>query len=128
MVKILIDTNFFLIPSQYGVDIFTEFERIMDEEHTLCTIDLVVDELNRLTTKGTGADKKAAKLGLKLLEAKKIEVLKTEKHLNTDNQIVKVAKSPNFIVATRDKELKGLLQQNNTKIIVLRSNSHLELV
>ncbi len=126
MKQILIDANFFMIPSQYGVDIFTEFERIMMEAYTLCTIDMVVDELEKLTGQGSGADKKAAKLALSLLKVKNVDVLKTEKHLNTDNQIVKVAKSSNFLVATRDKELKGILQRNNLKVIVLRSNNHLE--
>ncbi|HII72781.1 TPA: hypothetical protein HA265_08550, partial [Candidatus Woesearchaeota archaeon] len=84
--------------------------------------------LDKLQETEKGADKKAAKMGRRLLEAKNVRVLKTEKNLNTDNQIVNLAKSPDFVVATQDQGLKRLLKQNNVKLIVLRGKSHLELI
>ncbi len=132
MKKVLLDTNFLLIPAQFGVDIFSEIDRVMDDAYELVTIDAVVDELDKLATQGTaggkGADKKAAKVGRALLEVKKVRVLKTEKHLNADKLIVQQSKSPDFIVATQDQELKRLLKENNTKLIVLRGKNHLELI
>ena len=128
MKQVLIDANFFLIPGQFNIDIFTEIDSIMDVEYELCTIDMVIDELNNLTTKGSGKDKAAAKLGLSLLEAKNVKVLKTEKHLNTDKMIVETAKSPDFVVATQDQALKRELKENKTQLIVLRQKKHLELI
>ena len=91
-------------------------------------IDMVMDELEGLTAKGSGKDKAAAKLGLSLLKAKNVSVLKTEKHLNTDKMIVETAKSPDFVVATQDQDLKRALKENNVQIIVLRQKKHLELL
>lgn len=120
MKTIILDTNFLLIPAQFNVDIFESIKELMDEAYELCVIDMIVDELHILTGKGSGKDKNAAKLGLALLEAKNIKVLKTEKNLNTDKMIVETAKQPDFIVATQDQGLKRDLKANNVKIIVLR--------
>ncbi len=129
MKKIILDANFLMIPMQFGVDIYTEIKRIMGEEYELVTLDAVVDELEKLEfTAEKGADKKAAKLAKKLMEAKQVRVLKTEKNLNTDKLIVNCAKSPDFVVATQDQELKRLLKQNSVQLIVLRGKNHLELV
>jgi rRNA-processing protein FCF1 len=128
MKKVLLDTNFLLIPGQFRVDIFSEIDALMPSEHELCTIDMVIDELEGLMTKGSGKDKAAAKLGLSLLKAKNVRVLKTEKHLNTDKMIVETAKSPDFVVATQDQALKRHLKQNKIQMIVLRQKKHLELI
>jgi len=129
MKTVLIDTNFMLIPAQFGVDIFAEIDRIMNEAYDVAILDVCVDELNDLAVKERkGADRKAAKLGRALLKAKNIEVLKTEKHLNADKLILEQSKNPDIIVATQDQELKRLLKQNNTKLIVLRGKNHLELI
>ena len=128
MKKVLLDTNFLLIPEQFGVDIFSEIDALLTEGYELCTIDMVIDELEGLTVKGSGKDKAAAKLGLSLLEAKNVRVLKTEKHLNTDKMIVETAKSPDFVVATQDQALKRDLKENKVQIVVLRQKKHLELL
>ena len=128
MKRIIIDTNFLLIPAQFKVDIFTEINRIMQEPYELCIVDKTIDELNSIKTKASGRDKRAADLALQLLKAKKIKHLKTEKNLNTDKLIVKLAKSPDCVVATQDVALKRVLKQNKVKLIVLRQKKHLELV
>ena len=128
MKKILLDTNFLLIPGQFKVDIFSEIDNLMTDAYELCTIDLVLAELKGLITKGSGKDKAAAKLGLGLLKAKNIRVLKTEKHLNTDKMIVETAKELDFVVATQDQALKRDLKENKVQIIVLRQKKHLELL
>ncbi|MFC1722800.1 PIN domain-containing protein [Nanoarchaeota archaeon] len=128
MKQIVLDANFLMIPYQFKVDIFAEIERVMDEEFEIVTLDVVVDELIGLEEKENGRDKRAAKLGRSLLEAKNIRVLKTEKNLNADNQIVNLAKSPDIVVATQDRELKRILRENSAKIIVLRGKNHLELI
>ncbi len=128
MKKIILDTNFLLIPSQFGVDIFSEIKRIMDEEYELCIVDSTLDELDKLQITESGSDKKAAKLAKDLIKAKSIKVLKTEKNLNTDKLIVNLAKNPDFIVATQDKELKGILKGNKVPLIILRAKKHLQLI
>ena len=81
MKTILLDANFLLIPYQFNVDIFEEIRLLMDEEYELVTLDVVVDELDKLQETESGRDKKAASIGKQLLGAKQVRVLKTEKNL-----------------------------------------------
>lgn len=128
MKKIILDTNFLLIPAQFGVDIFTEIDELMQEHYELCIIDSTIDELEKLKNTQSGKDKRAAALALKLIDAKKVRHLKTEKHLNTDKLIVEQSKQPDFIVATQDMALKRVLTQNNVQLIVLRQKKYLKLI
>ncbi len=127
MRTIILDTNFLLIPGQFGVDIFSEIDRIMNEAYELCIVDSTIDELNKLRELETGKNKAASALALQLLKKKEVRTLKTEKHLNTDKLIEKLAKSPECIVATQDKALKAILKQNNNQLIVLRQKKFLKL-
>ena len=45
MKKIILDTNFLLIPAQFKVDIFDEIDRIMIEKYQLFVLDKTIDEL-----------------------------------------------------------------------------------
>ena len=71
MKKILLDTNFLLIPSQFKVDIFSELERICIFNYKLYVLDKTVDELKYIIEKQKGKHKEAAKIGLQLLKLKK---------------------------------------------------------
>lgn len=130
-VKIIIDTNFLLIPSQFKVDIFDEIERLMTEPYELYIIDKTVDELNNIMETQRGKDKAAAKLALGLLERYPIQSLntpETERHLNVDNLIVKRVKAGKYVVATQDMALKRRLGCHNAQLIVLRQKKFLMLI
>ena len=120
MKKILLDTNFLLIPFQFNVDIFAEIHRIMHEKYEIYTLDKVVDELKTIINdkKQKQKDKKAAKLGLQLLKAKKVKILKTEKGFADDI----IADLEGYIIATQDMALKRRLKG---KKIVLRQKKQL---
>lgn len=45
--KVILDTNFLLIPGQFKVNVFAEIERVMDVPYHLCIIDKTVDELKK---------------------------------------------------------------------------------
>lgn len=129
-VKVLLDTNFLLIPGQFKVDIFSEIERIIPGAHELCILDRTLDELDSIISnkQSSGADKAAAKLAKALIKAKKIPDLKTEKNLNVDNLIKKQALQGGYIVATQDRALKSALKEKNIPLIVLRQKKHLKLL
>ena len=54
MKKIILDTNFLLIPSQFNVDIFTEIDRICLFKYKLCVLDETINELNSIIEKQKG--------------------------------------------------------------------------
>ena len=49
MIQVILDTNFLLIPSQFGVDVFSEIERLVHERHEVCVLDKSLDELRLIS-------------------------------------------------------------------------------
>jgi len=125
MKKIILDTNFLLIPAQFHVDIFSEIDRICDFSYSLNVLDKTLDELNNIVEKQRGKHKRAALLALRLLKAKKVKVIKTKKDKYVDDILVDLAKEKEIIIATQDKELKKQLEK---PIIVLRQKKYLKII
>ncbi|HLD88676.1 MAG TPA: hypothetical protein VI894_00570 [Candidatus Nanoarchaeia archaeon] len=132
MKKIIIDTNFLMIPAQFKVDIFSEIRRICDFPYELHVLDKTIDELETIRVKSSRAslkDKKAAGLALKLIETKDINVMPTETYkIDVDSIILDMADPKNWIVATQDAELKKRLRLKKVKTITLRKRQKLEIV
>jgi hypothetical protein len=124
MKKIILDTNFLMIPYQFNVDIFKEIERVIEEGYELITLDSVVKELNRMK-KSRGEDAIAARVALELIKKKNVKVIKT-KEKKVDNTIIKLA-GKNTIVATNDKVLREKLKNKNVKVLYLRSRKRLAI-
>ena len=124
MKKIILDTNFLLIPGANKVDIFSEIERICVFKYQIIVLDRTISELETLTQTPSKAGINA-KLGLDLIKKKKIKVIKT-KQGHTDDIIVEIA-DKDTIVATQDKDLKQRLKDRGIPVIILRSMRYLEL-
>jgi len=124
MKKILIDTNFFLAPFQIGVNILSEFDRIMNEPFEIMTIQQVKEELENLAENGKGDDKLSAKLGLQLAENIKVEECTGQ---GDDAIILFATTRKNTIVATNDSALRKKLRAEKVRTIFVRNRSKLEL-
>jgi len=120
MKKIILDTNFLLIPYQFKVDIFEEIERTADFNYSLNVLDKTIDELNKIIDEQKGKHKEAAKLALSLIKNKNIKKIKTKEGLVDDLLLEQDA-----IVATQDKELINRLKQAKKKVIQLRQKKYL---
>lgn len=126
--KIILDTNFLLIPFTLKVDIFSEMDRIIDDKYKLYIIDKTINELDNIIKKKSGKTKQAAKFAKELIEKKKIRKIKTEDNNNdVDREILNLVKKEDYIIATQDKILKAKLKQLNKKIIILRQKNYLLL-
>lgn len=127
--QIVVDTNFWLIPGQFRVDIFADFERLCGAKATVSTLSASVDELEKLTKNAKNiAQRQAAKLGLQLIKAKKVQIIPVD-HGYADDAIVAHARANMPIaVATQDQGLKSRLKPLGVALIVLRARSHLELI
>ncbi len=128
-IKIVLDTNFMLIPGQFRVDIFSEISRICDFSFEIVILDRTLDELKGIIASQKGKDKAAAKLAMQLIEKKKprIVVSKTAIFKNVDKIILELASKEKLIVATQDMELKSMLKKLGARIIVLRQKKYLKL-
>ena len=123
--KIIIDTNFLLIPYQFKVDIFSEIRRICDFNYEICIIDETIDELRKIMMM-PGRDKLGAVLALQLLPHHKVKKILTKKDKSVDDLIVDTA-GKDTLVATQDAELKRRLKKNKIRLIVMRQKKYLAL-
>ncbi len=128
MKRIILDTNFLIIPGELNVDIFTEIQRIANFPYRIYTFDRVINELNKLAREGSGKLKQAAKLGLQLIAAKQVEVIKSKNNLNADELILQSTNPETDIVATQDRELKRKLKERGVHLLVLRKKKYLNLI
>ncbi|MFW5990927.1 MAG: PIN domain-containing protein [Nanoarchaeota archaeon] len=119
--KVILDTNFLMIPGQVGTDVFEEVPNAFSKPVKLFVCSGSLKELEELTTKGKGADKRAAKLALQLVDFRDPEVIETgEKHV--DDALVELA-NEGYWVATQDLELKRRLKN----FIYMRQKKFIEI-
>ena len=126
--KILLDTNFIMLCSQFKVDIFSEIERVCDFNYGLYVLDKTRDELKDIIKNQKGKHKAAANVALQLLKIKKVKAIKTGSLKHTDDVIVDYSIKEGYIVATQDKGLKRTLINHGLSVIILKQKKTLAIV
>ncbi len=127
MKKILLDTNFLLIPAQFGTDIFAEIKRIADFRYELYIIDKSLDELNKISKEQSGKLKREVKLTIAIIKEKisksDIKIIDTQEEDKSVDDIIVSLKG--YITATQDIELQKRLKEKGAKIISMRQKKYL---
>ncbi|MEW5996886.1 MAG: PIN domain-containing protein [Candidatus Micrarchaeota archaeon] len=123
--KVVLDTNFLLLPYQFGVDIAKQIEGLLEAPHELVVPDGVAAELGKLA-KGRGKEGAAARFALKFLEAHKVRRVRSAG--DVDGWIAEYAEKEGAVVATNDAALRHKLKNAGVKVIVLRSRARLGMV
>ncbi len=120
--KVIIDTNGFMIPVQFNVDIFQELERLGYDE---CIVpSAVINELTNLIKKCKGNDRMAAKVGLSLSRRCKL----MESKGFADDVILELAISTGASVLTNDVLLNDRLRAKGISVLRLRQKKILDIV
>ncbi len=125
MKRVILDTNFLMIPEQFGVDIFSEIDRLMQTRYELWIVDKSLDELKRIAETGNGKEKRAARLGVAFVAAKKMGIMKSAKEDYVDDAITKAAERDKHVVCTQDQGLKRRLKEKGVSVITLRKKDYL---
>lgn len=120
--KVIIDTNAFMLPVQFGVDIFKELGRLGFKDFIVPSS--VVRELNAIQKFARSKDKMSANVGLKL--ARECREIITEG--NADDAIMELAMDEKAAVFTNDAELKKRLCSEHITVVYLRGMDHLEIM
>jgi len=121
--KVILDTNALMVPEQFGVDIFSELQRLGYVECMVPT--QVLSELETLEIKGNkGLDKIAARVGLGLAERCKII---DDVPGNADQAMEHLSVRENAAVFTNDKALKKRLFSRGITVVYLRQSRYLEV-
>ncbi|NCN65389.1 MAG: hypothetical protein GW779_06175 [Candidatus Altiarchaeum hamiconexum] len=128
MKKVIIDTNFLLIPEKFRIDIFYEISLLVP----CCEIIIMKGTFREL--KGLKKDRNAANIALKILEKFRPKYTVYEDHNDEndenyrtlDDNILNLATDDSFIVCTDDKELKRKLKERNVETITLKHKSRID--
>ncbi|MBU0470030.1 MAG: hypothetical protein KKA62_01915 [Nanoarchaeota archaeon] len=105
---IIIDTNALIAIDLFKIDVFEELDKISDFPYQLNVLRGTLDELNKIFETQRGKFKRAAKLALKILEAKKVKVLEEKGYV--DDILVDHSKK-GALILTQDIALKKRLKK-----------------
>ncbi|HLC48153.1 MAG TPA: hypothetical protein VJI13_03685 [Candidatus Norongarragalinales archaeon] len=124
--RVLLDTNFLLIPFSNHVDIFEEIGRLLTGKVAFIILASSLQELRSLR----GRHKMYARAMLQFIDGSgdKFEIVKLQG--KTDRLILEYSEKHNsedYYVATMDKELKDKLKRVKVRVIGLRGKGHLEM-
>jgi len=125
-VKVLLDSNFLMIPMEFHIDVFEEIQNLFGRRVEFILIKPVHDELRTLLKRGSKVVRQAA-YALELAKRCRIMNVEMKPSESTDDAIARVAKDTGTIVATTDLELKTRLRNINVPVIYLRERSRLEV-
>ncbi|AEK72985.1 Nucleotide binding protein, putative, containing PIN domain [Thermococcus sp. 4557] len=122
------DTNFLLVPGQFGVDIIGELNRVLDVRFKIAVPNVVLQELEVIERKSRGKDLLAIRMAKKLAERFEVVEMGRFGERPIDDQIFDFAvKNERVIVGTNDKGLKRRLRERGIPVVYLRSKKILEL-
>jgi len=119
--KVIIDTNGMMIPGQFGIDIFSELERLGFDSYIVPSAS--VKELEKIVTKARGRNKTAAKIALSLLD----KCTLIDKNGFADDVIIDLAIDMKAAVLTNDTELKKRLCSKGVTNVYLRDRTCLSI-
>jgi hypothetical protein len=125
--KVIFDSNFFFIPLQVKVDIFSEMMNILNEKYEPIVLSTTLQELRKIAEKGTPKLRKQAAMALKLAEKCRVFDFKKSKDETNDDVVMRIAMQWRSPVATNDRELRRKLREQNIPVIFLRGENRLEL-
>jgi len=124
-VKVLLDTNAFLLPVQFGIDLVRELEGIFGACELL-TLEEVVRELRGIGA-GRGRDAAAARVGLGL--AGRCTLLPSpEPKGDVDGGVIRVAEEQGCVVVTNDRAVRDALLGKGLGVVTLRGRKRLEFI
>lgn len=126
-VKVILDSNFLLLPSQFRIDIFAELLNLINQRLEAVLLSVTYEELRKMAETGSSKMRQHALLGLKLAEKCRIVNVERDSKETNDDVIIRVAKQWSCPVATNDQTLRRRLRNINVPVIYLRQKSRLEL-
>ena len=122
MKKVIIDTNFLMIPFQFNIDIISEIKNLVLENYELIILKKSIDELTEIMKNSKGKTKLDAKMAISLAE--KFEIINSNSEKYVDDIIVDLT-DKNVIVCTQDKNLKERVKEKKGKVIGMKQKLHL---
>jgi rRNA-processing protein FCF1 len=124
--RVVLDSNFLILPLTLRLDIFSEIERLLPGRVEFLVVSSVRKELEKLSSKKTEIGRRAT-FALELLDRCIYVNLDLEQRMTVDEALVEFARKKKVIVATSDMPLRKKLRDINVPVIYVRDYSRLEL-
>ncbi|WP_296879821.1 PIN domain-containing protein [uncultured Methanobrevibacter sp.] len=120
--EVVIDTNFFMVPFQFNVDIISELEKKLPS-YKLTTPSFVINELKGLKRNNKGKIRLNANLALKLANSSKVEIkdISLLENETVDDALLRVSE----VLATNDIELKNRAKDKGITVAYLRQKRYI---
>ena len=126
--KILFDTNFLMIPLRFGVDVFEEAERVLNNLPEYYVTGSVLREIELLKQGASPSFAKELSFAEKIAERCSVLDVEAREKETVDESILRTAVEKRLIVGTTDAELRRRLREAGVKVLVLRQRRYLELI
>jgi rRNA-processing protein FCF1 len=125
-VKVILDSNFLMIPFQFNLDVFQEIEYLLQKKVDFIVPSGVKSELTGISARG-GEGAAEASLALQLASRCRVVEVSLDPGETVDDAIVKASQKLGAVVATTDVELKTRLKTLKVPVVYLRDKSKLEV-
>jgi rRNA-processing protein FCF1 len=126
--RVILDTNFLTVPAQFGVDVFSEAERVLERRVEFIVLESVVEEVREKLERSGKTESRMFRVALDLVErCKVVEIDQSMKNSLVDDQLLEYAVSVNGVLATNDRELRERAAKQGIPVLMLRGKKHLEL-
>jgi len=125
---VILDTNFLTVPAQFGVDVFSEAERVLERNVEFILLKAVIDEIRAKLERAGKTESRMFKVALDLTKrCRVVEIDQSMKDFMVDDQLLEYAISVGGVLATNDKELRERAAERGVPVLMLRGRKHLEL-
>ena len=108
--KIILDSNFLFLPSQFHLNIFEELANLLNQRFEPILLSSTQKELQGLAESSSPKKRKQAQLALRLAEKCRFVSVGKSSTETYDDVIVRVAAEWKSPVATNDRELRRRLR------------------
>jgi rRNA-processing protein FCF1 len=114
-IKVILDSNFLMIPFQFNLDIFQEIEFLLQKKVDFIVPSAVKSELTGISSRG-GEGAAEASLALQLASRCRVVEVTLDTSETVDDAIVKASQKLGAVVATTDIALKKRLRESASSV------------
>ena len=123
--KLLVDTNFLLIPVRFKLDIFEETQNAVNDIVDFYVSTRVLDEIKILKEKSKGSFIRQLRLAETLAE--NCTVIQDDSRTLVDQSLIDLASDEGMVLGTTDAELRQNARKAGVKVVYMRQKGYLVL-
>ncbi|NOR38966.1 MAG: nucleotide-binding protein [Candidatus Thorarchaeota archaeon] len=127
--QVILDTNFLAVPAQFGVDIFSEIERVVERRVEFVLLESTVKEIELKGGPGAGkTEAKVFRIAKELIQrCTVVKVPESLAAMPVDDQLLEYAVSAKGALATNDRELRMRARERRVPVLLLRGKKRVAL-